>query len=146
MEISVKLVGDVEVPLPEYQTAGAAGMDLRAAIKAPVEIAPGAIGVIPTGLAIAVPEGYEVQIRPRSGWAIKLGVTVVNSPGTVDSDFRGQMMVGLINLGKNAATVQPQDRIAQMVVCPVIRVTLKRVDSLDATARGDGMMSSTGTR
>ena len=110
------------LPLPAYATAGSAGVDLRAAVDEPIMLQPGQRCLVPTGLRIALPEGYEAQIRPRSGLAIKLGVTVANAPGTVDSDYRGEVKVGLINLSDEAHTIRRGDRIAQMVVAPVTRV------------------------
>jgi dUTP pyrophosphatase len=132
-------------PLPAYATAGAAGMDLQAAIEEPIVLEPGQRVLVPTGIRIALPQGYEAQIRPRSGLAIKQGVTVVNAPGTVDSDYRGEVKVGLINLGDEAYTVRRGDRVAQMVVAPVTRVAWQQVASLDETARGAGGFGSTGS-
>ena len=130
------------LPIPAQQTAGAAGLDLASAIDA--EIAPGEYLMIPTGLAIALPIGYEAQIRPRSGLAAKHGITVLNSPGTVDADYRGEIKVVLINHGKAAFTIARGHRIAQMVVAPVLVVSLTQVDMLDATERGDNGYGSTG--
>lgn len=134
------------LPLPRQQTAGAAGLDLAAALG-PDEvrsIAPGDYALIPTGLAIALPQGYEAQIRPRSGLAARHGVTVLNSPGTVDSDYRGEIMVLLINHGKQVFAVRRGERIAQMVVAPVSAVTLIEATTLNETERGDGGHGSTG--
>jgi dUTP pyrophosphatase len=133
------------VPLPAYQSAGAAGMDLHAAVSASVELAPGERRLIPTGVAIAVPSGFEAQVRPRSGLALRFGVTVLNAPGTVDSDYRGELQVLLINHGADAFVVRRGDRIAQLVVCPVAEAELLLVESLDATARGEGGYGSTGS-
>jgi dUTP pyrophosphatase len=132
--------------LPAQQTAGAAGLDLAAALPAEgdVEIAPGAYAMIPTGLALALPEGFEAQIRPRSGLAAKYGVTVLNAPGTVDADYRGEIKVLLINHGMVPFTVRRGDRIAQMVVAPVSAVSLIEVEALDGTERGEGGHGSTG--
>lgn len=132
--------------LPSYGTAQAAGMDLEAAIDAPVTLAPGARAIIPCGIAIALPEGYEAQIRPRSGLAAKNGVTVLNTPGTIDADYRGEIKVILANLGTEPFTVERGMRIAQMVVAAYNRVSWNAVDSLDETARGDGGFGSTGIR
>lgn len=134
------------LPLPAYETAGAAGMDLRAAIPedAPMTLAPGARGTIPTGLIIAVPAGYEAQVRPRSGLAARAGVTCLNTPGTIDSDYRGEVHVILINLGDAPFTVRRGDRIAQMVICPVVQASWAEVDAHDETARGAGGFGSTG--
>lgn len=130
------------LPIPAQQTAGAAGLDLASAIDA--EIAPGEYQMIPTGLALALPIGYEAQIRPRSGLAAKHGITVLNSPGTVDADYRGEIKVVLINHGKAPFTIARGDRIAQMVVAPVMVVSLTQVEMLDATERGDNGYGSTG--
>ncbi len=131
--------------LPAYQTAGAAGMDLSACLpEQRVTIVPGAIARVPTGIAVALPEGFEGQVRPRSGLSSKHGVTVVNAPGTIDSDYRGEILVALINLGREAFVVTHAMRIAQLVVAPVSRATLAEVESLDDTARGRGGFGSTG--
>jgi dUTP pyrophosphatase len=130
--------------LPAYATAGAAGMDLRAAVDEPIVLEPGGRALVPTGLRIALPPGYEAQIRPRSGLAIKRGITVANAPGTVDSDYRGEVKVGLVNLSSEAYTVRRGDRVAQMVVAPVTRVAWQPVASLDETERGAGGFGSTG--
>ncbi|QDZ12351.1 dUTP diphosphatase [Devosia ginsengisoli] len=134
------------LPLPRQQTPGAAGLDLAAALGPDevVEIAPGAVAMIPTGLTIALPEGYEAQIRPRSGLAAKHGVTVLNSPGTVDADYRGEVKVLLINHGPAPFVVRRGERIAQMVVAPVSRVIFRERETLDATERGTGGHGSTG--
>lgn len=129
---------------PQYHSEQAAGMDLAACLDAPVTIAPGEIAKIPLGFAVALPVGYEAQIRPRSGLATKHGVTVPNSPGTVDSDYRGEMVVALINLGREPFVVEHGLRVAQMVVAPVSHATLVEVDELDATTRGTGGFGSTG--
>ena len=130
--------------LPTYESPGAAGMDIAAAITADIVIAPGARHAVPSGLAIAVPAGHEVQIRPRSGLALRHGVTVANAPGTIDSDYRGEIKVILINLGEAPITISRGMRIAQMVVAPVIQASLALVDMLDSTERGDGGFGSTG--
>jgi dUTP pyrophosphatase len=137
-----------DLPLPAYQTAGAAGFDLIAAVPAaePVEIAPGARAMIPTGLVLAIPPGYEGQVRPRSGLAARHGVTVLNSPGTVDSDYRGEVKVILVNLGDATFRVERGERIAQMVVAPVIQVGFAVVETLGETDRGAGGFGSTGRR
>ena len=126
------------LPLPRYETNGAAGLDLRAAVSGPVEIAPASRALIPTGLAIAVPQGYEAQVRPRSGLALQRGVTCLNSPGTIDSDYRGEVKVLLVNLGETPFRVHRGDRIAQLVVAPVARVQIVPVDALTTTGRGVG--------
>ena len=136
------------LPLPAYQTAHAAGLDLAAAVPAdaPVTLAPGARGLIPTGFAIALPEGFEAQVRPRSGLAAHHGVTVLNTPGTIDSDYRGEVKVILINLGAEDFTIRRGERIAQMVIAPVVQAAWREVESLDETARGAGGFGSTGGR
>lgn len=133
-----------DLPLPAYATAGAAGLDVVAAVAAPVTLAPGQRELIPTGLAIALPAGYEAQARPRSGLALKHGITLVNSPGTIDEDYRGEVMMILINHGSEPFTVNRGDRIAQIVIAPVTRAVLTEVDELPGTARGAGGFGSTG--
>lgn len=130
--------------LPAYATAHSAGMDLLAAVTEPVSIAPGGRTLIPTGLAIALPPGYEAQVRPRSGLALKQGLTVLNSPGTIDADYRGEVQVILVNLGAEAVAITRGMRIAQMVVAPYSRVGWQAVAELDTTARGAGGFGSTG--
>ena len=134
------------LPLPAYQSAHAAGMDLLAAVpeNAPLVLAPGKHALVPTGLAIALPEGFEAQVRPRSGLAAKHGVTVLNSPGTIDADYRGEIQVILINHGAEPFAIHRGERIAQMVIAPVVQVRLDAVDSLPETSRGDGGLGSTG--
>lgn len=144
LQIRVQRVGDVAVPLPRYQTEEAAGMDLHAALAAPVTLAPLSRAKIPTGLAFAIPRGFEAQVRPRSGLAAKHGVTVLNSPGTIDSDYRGEVAVVLVNLGSEPVTIAPGDRIAQVVFARHATATLVEVTSLDATERGAGGYGSTG--
>jgi dUTP pyrophosphatase len=130
--------------LPAYQTEHAAGLDLHACIEAPVTLAPGDIAMIPCGFAMAIPHGFEAQVRPRSGLATKHGIGMPNAPGTVDSDYRGEMKVPLVNLGRAAFTVEHGMRIAQMVVAPVARATVRVVEELDGTSRGAGGFGSTG--
>ena len=144
LHVRVKRVGAVEVPLPRYQTSGAAGMDLHAALTAPVSLAPMARVKVPTGLSVAIPHGFEGQVRPRSGLAAKHGVTVVNTPGTVDSDYRGEIAVMLINLGTEPFVLAPLERIAQIVFARHEIATLLEVDELDDTTRGAGGYGSTG--
>jgi dUTP pyrophosphatase len=144
--IAAMRVGPVVVPLPRYETHGSAGMDLRAAVAQPLTIPPLGRVRVPTGLAVAIPQGFEAQIRPRSGIASKSGVTVLNAPGTVDSDFRGQIEVLLVNLSDAPAEIEPLDRIAQLVVAPVARAELLIVDTLEPTVRGEGGYGSTGRR
>ena len=131
--------------LPAYQSEHAAGMDLHAALAAPCTLEPGAIAVLPCGFALAIPEGWEGQVRPRSGLATKHGITVPNAPGTIDADYRGEVRVALVNLGSTAFTVEPGMRVAQLVIAPVGRAEVREVASLDATARGSGGFGSTGT-
>ena len=130
--------------LPEYHSAHAAGMDLHAALDDAVTIGVRAIVKIPCGFAMSLPDGYEAQIRPRSGLASKHGLSVANAPGTVDSDYRGAIVVALINLGKTSFVVEPKMRIAQMIVAPVARAVVEEVDELDDTTRGSGGFGSTG--
>jgi len=133
------------LPLPAYATAGAAGMDLLAAVAEPVTIEPGKRALIPTGLAIALPPGYELQIRPRSGLALRHGIVLPNSPGTIDEDYRGELRVIVLNAGDAPFTVERGTRIAQAVLAPVLRARWHEVASLDDTARGSGGFGSTGT-
>jgi dUTP pyrophosphatase len=130
--------------LPHYASEHAAGMDLRAAVETELILAPGERALIPTGLAIALPEGFEAQVRPRSGLALKHGVTVLNSPGTIDADYRGEVGVILINHGQHPFPIQRGERIAQMVIAPVSRISWQPVDTLDETARGAGGFGSSG--
>jgi dUTP pyrophosphatase len=134
------------LPLPAYETAQAAGMDLRAAVpeSAPYVLRPGARHAVPTGLAFALPAGFEGQVRPRSGLALKAGVTCLNTPGTIDADYRGEVKVILINLGEEDFVIRRGDRIAQLVIAPVIQAGWREVASLDETARGAGGFGSTG--
>ena len=134
-----------EVDLPQYHSAHAAGLDLHAAIDAARTIAPGAIELIPCGFAMAVPVGYEAQVRPRSGLATRHGLSMPNAPGTIDADYRGEVQVPLINLGRSAFVVTPNMRIAQMVIAPVVTCAIEVVESLDATERGHAGFGSTGT-
>lgn len=133
---------DLSLPLPEYATPASAGVDLRASEGRVIQ--PGERALIPTGLRVALPEGYEAQIRPRSGLALKHGITLPNSPGTIDADYRGEIGVILMNLGSEPFIVEPGDRIAQMVVAPVTRVVWEEAGELDATPRGEGGFGSTG--
>ena len=129
--------------LPEYKTDGSSGMDLIANVEQTVKILPGEKKIISTGIMVAIPEQYEIQIRPRSGLAAKNGISVLNTPGTIDSDYRGEIKVILINLGKDTFEINKNDRIAQMIVCPIIKVELKEVESLPKTIRGEGGFGST---
>lgn len=131
--------------VPAYQSEHAAGLDLHACLEAPLTIAPGDIAMVPCGFAMAIPHGFEAQVRPRSGLATRHGIGMPNAPGTVDSDYRGEMMVPLVNLGRSAFTVEHGMRVAQMVIAPVARARVREVDELDGTARGSGGFGSTGT-
>lgn len=146
VEIAVKRVrpAAADLPLPRYMTRGAAGMDLCAALDDPLPLAPGARALVPTGIALGLPPGYEAQVRPRSGLAFRSGVTLLNSPGTIDADYRGEVMVLLINLGDREQVLQRGDRIAQLVVAPVSRAVLREVDELETTVRGAGGFGHTG--
>lgn len=132
--------------LPSYQTQLAAGMDIRAQLTEPLVIAPGTRSLVPTGLAFEIPPGYEIQVRPRSGLAAKNGLTVLNSPGTIDADYRGEVKVILVNLGQETVSIQNQDRIAQIVLAPVIQAELQIVSALSETGRGAGGFGSTGVQ
>ncbi len=146
MEVEVKIINKSHHPLPFYATEHAAGMDLRAFLNEPVVLKPMERKLIPTGIYIALPEGYEAQVRPRSGLAVKNGVTVLNSPGTIDADYRGEVKVILINLSQEDFIVEDGERIAQMVVAPVAKVQWKETDVLDETSRGAGGFGSTGKK
>lgn len=139
-----RLPHGADLPLPAYETAGAAGLDLRAAITETIVLAPGARALVPTGLAMQLPEGFEGQVRPRSGLAVRHGVTVLNAPGTVDSDYRGEIKVPLINHGDQPFPITRGDRIAQLVIAPVTHARLTEVAALDPTERGAGGFGSTG--
>jgi dUTP pyrophosphatase len=132
------------LPLPSYESTHAAGMDLRAALEKPIELEPGQRELIPTGLQMALPEGYEAQIRPRSGLAWRNGITMLNTPGTIDADYRGEIKVLAVNLGKEPFTCKHGDRIAQMVIAPVQQCHITEVDQLPVTERGAGGFGSTG--
>lgn len=133
-----------DVNLPAYETSGSSGMDLQAYISEEIILKPGERKLIPTGLSIAIPENLEIQIRPRSGLAYKKGISVVNTPGTIDSDYRGEIKVLLINLGKEDFIIKKNERIAQMVVCPITKVVLSETNDLPDTVRGEGGFGSTG--
>lgn len=133
-----------DLPLPSYQTAGSAGVDLYAAIREPLTLPPGARACVPTGIRIALPPGYEAQVRPRSGLALRHGIGMVNAPGTIDSDYRGEVQVILINWGHELFTIQRGDRIAQLVVAPVARVVWEPVAELPPSERGEGGFGHTG--
>jgi dUTP pyrophosphatase len=139
-----RLSHGADLPLPAYATSGSAGLDLRAAVAAPVEIPPGQWRLLPTGLALALPEDFEAQIRPRSGLALEAGVTVLNSPGTIDCDYRGEIGVILVNHGSAPFVVGRGDRIAQLIVAPVVRASWREVTVLDDSERAAGGFGSTG--
>ena len=135
---------DKNIKLPNYETSGSSGMDLLAFVKNNITINPGNTAIIPTGIALAIPKNYEMQIRPRSGLAAKKGISVLNTPGTVDSDYRGEIKIILINLGKKEYVVKSGDRVAQMILCPVAKAKLQEVKNLTKTIRGKGGFGSTG--
>jgi dUTP pyrophosphatase len=135
---------DLDLPLPAYRTPGSAGMDLAAALQEEVTLAPGEIRLIPTGLALAIPEGFEGQIRPRSGLALKHGISLSNSPGTIDSDYRGEIGLPVINLGPRPYTIRRGERLAQLIIQRVYRASLQETDRLDSTERGSGGFGHSG--
>ena len=135
---------DKDIKLPTYKTSGSSGMDLVAYIKNKIAINPGATAIIPTGIAVAIPKNYEIQIRPRSGLASKNSISVLNTPGTIDSDYRGEIKIILINLSKKSFIVKSGDRVAQMILCPIAKGKLKEVKNLPKTMRGKGGFGSTG--
>ena len=145
-KISVDIINEGRQPDPSYATPDAAGMDIRADLDSPVTILPGDRALIPTGLRVAIPAGFEMQMRPRSGLALKHGITLANSPGTIDADYRGPVGVIMINHGKEPFVVNPGERICQAVVAPVMQVSWNRVDSLPDTARGDGGFGHTAVK
>ena len=133
-----------DLPLPTYHSEMASGMDVAAAVDQPLTLEPGEIGLIPSGFAVAIPAGYEIQVRPRSGLAIKHGVTIINSPGTIDADYRGEVKIGLVNLGDKPYTIQRADRVAQLVLAAVQRAELQVADELEKTVRQSGGFGHTG--
>jgi dUTP pyrophosphatase len=144
LRIRIARIGAVAVPLPRYQSIGASGMDLHAALVAPLTIEPLARVKVPTGLAFAIPARFEGQVRPRSGLAARTGLTVLNSPGTIDSDYRGEVQVLLVNLGDAPVTIVPLERVAQLVIAPVAHAEFVLGDELEETQRGNGGYGSTG--
>lgn len=136
--------GSGDLQLPHYASEQAAGMDVAAAVRVPVVIEPGEIELIPTGFAVALPPDFELQVRPRSGLAVKHGISIINAPGTIDADYRGEVKVGLVNLGRDPFTIVRGDRIAQLILAPVCRAKLQVVTSLDQTVRGAGGFGHTG--
>ena len=143
-KVVVKVVREGNVLLPKYETSGSAGMDVRANIEEPIILGSLERVLVPTGLKIAIPEGYEVQVRPRSGLAIKHGITLLNTPGTIDSDYRGELKIIMVNLSKDEYTINPQERIGQLVLNKVAQMELVEVDSLHETERGAGGFGHTG--
>lgn len=144
--MKLKIVNTSDNPLPLYETVGSAGMDLRAQLQEPVMLKPLQRALIPTGLHIELPDGYEAQIRPRSGLALKKGVTVLNSPGTIDSDYRGEIKVIMINLSNETTVINTGERIAQMIIAKYEKVALKEVDEINETERGEGGFGHTGVK
>ena len=145
IKIQIKKLS-TSVSIPKYETSGSSGMDVAAYIEKNIIISPGEKALVPTGFSVSIPIGYEIQIRPRSGLAAKKNITVLNTPGTIDADYRGEVKVILINLGKEKFIVENGDRIAQMVVCPVIQADFEEVKELSNTERGSGGFGSTGTK
>jgi dUTP pyrophosphatase len=143
-KLTLKIINQSKNPLPAYSTAGASGMDLRANIEEDITLAPLQRALVATGLFVEIPLGYEIQVRPRSGLAIKQGITCLNSPGTVDADYRGELKVILINLSSQQQVIKTGDRIAQMVLQQVVHANLQQVDELSETSRGDGGFGHTG--
>ncbi|MDC0937439.1 dUTP diphosphatase [Pelagibacteraceae bacterium] len=144
-EILIKRLSK-SIPLPKYETDGSSGMDLTANVEKEIEIAPGSSSIVPTGLAVSIPKNFEIQIRPRSGLAAKNQISVLNTPGTIDADYRGELKVILINHSDKNFKIERGLRIAQMVLCPVVKATLKEVNTLEPTKRGTGGFGSTGTK
>ncbi len=142
--MKVKTLPHFRGDLPKYESAGASGLDVRAQLSESFVLQPGERALVPTGLSVAVPMGFELQARPRSGWAVKEGMSLVNTPGTIDADYRGEVKIPLINLGQMPVAVKDQERIAQLVLCPVVQAGLELVEDLDATLRGAGGFGSTG--
>jgi len=145
MKLKVSIINQSKHPLPEYQTLGSAGMDLSANLNESISLAPLERRLIPTGLFMALPEGYEAQIRPRSGLSIKQGLTVINAPGTIDSDYRGEIMVPIINLSSTEQTINNGDRIAQMIIAQYEQIEWNLSTQLDETSRGEGGFGHSGT-
>ena len=137
---------DKKIKLPVYKTSGSSGMDLMAYVKNKINIKPGKTAMIPTGISLAIPKNYEIQIRPRSGLAAKNGISVLNTPGTIDSDYRGEIKIILINLGKKIFVVESGDRIAQIILCPIVKGKFKEVRILPKSLRGKGGFGSTGKK
>lgn len=142
--VKVKTLPHFKGELPRYETSGASGLDVRACLDQALILEPGQRLAVPTGLSVEIPEGYEIQVRPRSGWALKEGMSVLNTPGTIDADYRGEIKIILANLGTRSVKIQDQDRIAQMVLCPVVQLIWDSVEALTQTDRGEGGFGSTG--
>ena len=143
-KIQVKVIREKGVELPKYETGGSAGMDVRANIKEPITLKSLERILVPTGLKVAIPEGYEIQVRPRSGLAIKHGITMLNTPGTVDSDYRGELKVIVVNLSNKTYTIEPNERIGQFVLNKIEQIEFVEVEELDSTERGEGGFGHTG--
>jgi len=144
MKVKVKTWPHFKGELPKYESAGASGLDVRAQIDQPIILKPMERVLVPTGLTFEIPVGFEIQARPRSGWAAKHGLTLMNTPGTIDADYRGEVKVILVNLGTETVTIQDQDRCAQLVICPIIQAEFELVSELSSTERGAGGFGSTG--
>ena len=144
-EVLVKRLSK-NIELPKYETKGSSGMDLSANVEKQIKIEPGKTSIIPTGISVSIPKNFEIQIRPRSGLAAKNQISILNTPGTIDSDYRGEIKVILINLGKKIFTVEKGSRIAQMVLCPIVKARIREVESLEDTGRGTGGFGSTGIK
>lgn len=142
--LKVRKLDGYKGELPQYESAGASGFDVRAQLESSITLAPGARAMVPTGLSFEIPFGYEIQVRARSGWAAKKGIGLVNAPGTIDADYRGEVKVILINWGDEPVEINDQDRIAQFVVCPIVQAQMELADALSETDRGDGGFGSTG--
>ena len=144
INVQVKLLENFKGELPKYQSQWASGVDVRAQLPTALSLAPGERTLVPTGLSFAIPEGYEIQARPRSGWALREGISLANTPGTIDADYRGEVKIILINLGQSPVLIHDQDRIAQLVLCPVLQAQFEVVQDLSDTVRGAGGFGSTG--
>lgn len=144
MKVKIKKWPHFKGELPAYQSEGASGFDVRAQLEQPLTLKPTERALIPTGLTFEIPLGYEIQARPRSGWAAKHGLSLMNTPGTIDADYRGEVKIILVNLGQEPVTIQDQDRCAQLVICPIIQAQFEVVEELTSTERGTGGFGSTG--
>lgn len=144
IQVKVKMLPHFKGELPKYETQGASGLDVRAQLEQNLILEPGQRIAVPTGLSVEIPPGYEIQVRPRSGWALKEGMSVLNTPGTVDADYRGEVKIILANLGTQSVKIHDQDRIAQLVLCPVVQLEWQSIESLSSTERGVGGFGSTG--